>query len=414
MALKVVASCFDFCSLLGRSGTEFQHVSMSDFQLFSLFPLHSPFSVNFRTPPCNLIWIDPSKDRRSMLEKARFMAKKGSANLNPDLITAARSGNVAKIRELLAQGADVDFSPPAGTPLSNAVSKGKIEAAAELIKAGADINQHCLFGTLLEEAVIKKQPKMVAFLLESGANPGANGSDCTPLLRATTANDLEMATLLLEHGANINETGSVVCGEFGEPQITEEGSGTMVMRTTHVPNPPSANGATPLIVATRRGYEKMTKFLLEKSADPAIKDEEGFTALAWAKKLGHQAITQLLQKHGAPALEFEEGSAETALLGAAAKGDTARLRQLLAKGVDVNLKHGTDEDAERTALMAAAEHGHEEAVKLLMDAGADVNATCGRGWLETNNKTALMYAAENGQAGVLRLLLKHKAKLNAR
>jgi ankyrin repeat protein len=342
------------------------------------------------------------------------MAKKSIANINPELINAARSGDVVKIRKLMAEGADVDYSPPAGTPLANAVTAGKIEAAAELIKAGADINQHSLFGTLVEEAVSRKQPRMVAFLLKSGAKPGANGGDCTPLLKATTANDLAMVKLLLEHGADINETGSVTCGEFGSPEVKEEKSGNVVFRTTHIPNPPVAQDATPLMVATRRGYEKLVKFLLEKGADPALKDREGFTALAWARKLGKDAIARLLQEHGAPALEFEEGSAEAALLAAATKGDVGRLKQLLAKGVDVNLKRGTDEDAERTALMSAAEHGRVETAQFLIQSGADVNAACGHGWLETNNKTALMYAAQNGHAGIIRLLLEHKAKVNAK
>jgi hypothetical protein len=32
-----------------------------------------------------------------------------------------------------------------------------------------------------------------------------------------------------------NETGSVVCGEFGQPEIKEETSGAMVVRTTMFP-----------------------------------------------------------------------------------------------------------------------------------------------------------------------------------
>lgn len=55
---------------------------------------------------------------------------------------------------------------------------------------------------------------------------------------------------------------------------------------------------------------------------------------------------------------------------AARRGDTSRIRQLLARGVDVNAKWRYD----TTALMMAARNGHAEAVKLLLDHGANVNA----------------------------------------
>jgi ankyrin repeat protein len=55
----------------------------------------------------------------------------------------------------------------------------------------------------------------------------------------------------------------------------------------------------------------------------------------------------------------------TELLDAAAKGLTAKVGQLLAKGAGLGAK---DKNG-RTALMLAAQHGHAETVRVLLEKG---------------------------------------------
>ncbi len=54
----------------------------------------------------------------------------------------------------------------------------------------------------------------------------------------------------------------------------------------------------------------------------------------------------------------------------AESGDFQAVKELIDKGVDVNVsdRYGS------TALWKASQYGHTEVVKLLIDAGADVNA----------------------------------------
>ena len=73
---------------------------------------------------------------------------------------------------------------------------------------------------------------------------------------------------------------------------------------------------------------------------------------------------------------------DPALSDAAAAGDLARLRSLLAEGVSVD---SADEDG-TTALMAAAFAGERRAVTLLLDHGADPNLQ------DDSGLTALMNA----------------------
>ena len=95
-----------------------------------------------------------------------------------EIIKAAKNGNVASVRELLARepslinARDKDGS----TPLHCATWKGQREVAALLIKAGADVNAH-------------------------------NNNDhwgTTPLHAAAHANQAAIAQLLMDHGADLN------------------------------------------------------------------------------------------------------------------------------------------------------------------------------------------------------------------
>jgi ankyrin repeat protein len=87
------------------------------------------------------------------------------------------------------------------------------------------------------------------------------------------------------------------------------------------------------------------------------------------------------------------------LLDAAWDGDTARVKELLRKGANVNAKSAGGS----TPLHYAAFWGYVDVAKLLLDHGADVNARDDRGW------TPLHFAAAEGRAGVARLLLERGA-----
>jgi len=127
-----------------------------------------------------------------------------------------------------------------------------------------------------------------------------------------------------------------------------------------------------------------------------------FRILDWQRVKGHVGVTVVrivpiawpiaLGREG----ETVEDPDQTALMQAAAKGDTKGVQQLLAKGADVNAR----DQSGQTALIIACRTPHvpPEVVKALLAAGADVNTR------SHNDYTALSWATTRGNSEVIRLL----------
>ena len=89
---------------------------------------------------------------------------------------------------------------------------------------------------------------------------------------------------------------------------------------------------------------------------------------------------------------------------AALAGDTEAVKDLVAKGADVNAQ----DDEGRTALMFAVINMHHGTVKVLLESGADVNVRANDGG------TALMLVASCGDEEIVRLLLDKGADVSGR
>ena len=110
------------------------------------------------------------------------------------LQAAASSGNEDVILFLLDQGMDIDaVTPDNWTPLFIAARDGRAEAAKLLVFKGADLNMQTNLGTIALTMVVTR-----------GANP--NVEDVyhhTPLYYAQTKGNHPAANLLQEYGAHL-------------------------------------------------------------------------------------------------------------------------------------------------------------------------------------------------------------------
>ena len=126
---------------------------------------------------------------------------------SPPLHQAAWSNDLDKVKQLIADGADVNAKGLFGkTPLHCAAWGNAREAAVLLLERGADVHAKGLFGkTPLHGAAQNNSREVAVLLLANGADVNAqvnNGS--TPLHDAARSNSHEVAVLLLANGADTN------------------------------------------------------------------------------------------------------------------------------------------------------------------------------------------------------------------
>ena len=170
-----------------------------------------------------------------------------------DFFNAVKQDNARKVKELLING--FDANTPDTKDLSGlhlAVLEPSPKAALVLIEwAKTDVNQLNKKGeSALMLAALKGNQQIAEKLIKKGGD--VNKTGWTPLHYAATGGWVPIVNLLLENSAYIDAG--------------------------------SSNGTTPLMMAAMYGTSAAVNFLLQEGADPAIKNQQGLTALDFAQK----------------------------------------------------------------------------------------------------------------------------------
>ena len=119
-------------------------------------------------------------------------------------------------------------------------------------------------------AIDNEDEGLVKQLLAMGADPNRpyNENGLCPLVASCNVNNIAIASLLLKHGAKADGIGNLG-GDYIE---------------------------NPLITAVMKGNKYMAQLLLRYGAKKGIKDEEGRTALFYARQQKHSQIIKILEK----------------------------------------------------------------------------------------------------------------------
>ncbi len=118
------------------------------------------------------------------------------ADVNADLWAAAKKGDAAAVKELIAKGADVNAKTPYGvTALLHATGQGHVEVVKILVQHKADPNiKDTFYGqSPLTAATGKNKNEIITALIEAGAN------DAKDVLRtAASAGTIELVRIVLD------------------------------------------------------------------------------------------------------------------------------------------------------------------------------------------------------------------------
>lgn len=175
------------------------------------------------------------------------------------LISAARIGDLERLRECVIAGVDLDTMLANGdTALHVAMNWGHIEAIKFLISEGANPDiLHQKGRTLLMRAADGGYLELATFLLDHGASPNLADPHyrLTPLMRAAVRGQIEMVQLLLEAGADATmrdtdkKTAQDKAHLWGRTQIAE------LLKETRISEEQSREGFKPKLA-----LENTTKY----------------------------------------------------------------------------------------------------------------------------------------------------------
>ena len=262
------------------------------------------------------------------------------------LLFAARVGDLASARLLVAAGADVDDTAPYGTSATVvAAHSGHGAVASFLVEQGADPNAARAGYTALHAAILHKDEGLVAALLTHGADPNAPVERSTPVRRDSVDYYL--------HPSYVGATPFWLAARFSAPAV-------MGLLAEH--------GADPLAVH-RPVYWGGS---LAERDDRAETHEGATTALMAAAGLGGRAPLVAVDRLNRIAEIAPVRSTRRDPDPVAREAVTlAAVRVAAELGVDVNVANATGE----TALHAVAGRGYDTVVAYLVEQGARLDVT---------------------------------------
>ena len=412
---------------------------------------------------------------RAVFAVVAVLSALGGARAAPaaEVADAAMRGDRDEVRSLLEHGADVNAAQGDGmTALHWAAVNEDLDVAKWLLYAGANVHATTRLNgvTPLWLAAQSGEALVVRLLLDNKADPdAATGTGVTPLMIASASGNPVAVRLLIERGASVNakektfgQTPLIFAAAYNRPDAigvllelgAEIGAATKVrslppssgdgeplggltalhyaVRQGNVAavdalldkgadvNARSADGSTPLMLATINGRFDLAQHLLERGADPKIATVAGGTPLyrvvdvQWAptswypqppaarqQQTGYLELMRALLEHGADpnvrlrkALWYtrfgsgpEEGidpAGATPFWRAAEVGDVDALRVLVAHGADPGIK--TNEGVSPLMVLTGAGHYGDDALTvpagrmpalryLVEELGANVNET---------------------------------------
>ena len=249
---------------------------------------------------------------------------------------AADANQVAVIKELLANSADIDFTGVSQvTALYSALMKGHVDSSEALLSGGSDPNK-------------------------------ALGNGSTPLMAAIKKGSLALVDLLLKYGARPILDDAKTAFEKKDKALVTKMRNSLVNVGLWSPY---LQGESMFHQFCRKGDVAIVSLAIEFGADVVRPNHEGLSPLDIASVAGKDKVCDILFKSGKSFLGTAElrdwvGRAIVASV-KVVKATLPVIKLLVAVGGDVS-------DPE--VLAESIKSGHVEAAKFLIESGSDVRS----------------------------------------
>ncbi|MBV2146268.1 MAG: ankyrin repeat domain-containing protein, partial [Wolbachia endosymbiont of Pissodes strobi] len=248
------------------------------------------------------------------------------AQLDQGLLINARNGNLDKVKDLIAQDANLETKDNNdNTPLHNACNNDHLKVVEYLIEKGASLKAKNKDGkTPLDLAIQKGHTDIVQMIkqIQSDLNE--------KLLSAVKSSDLNKVEDLISQGAILEVKDS--------------------------------NGNTLLHYASQNNHLEVVEYLIKKGASLKAKNKDGETPLELAVQKNYIGIIEFLKK---TQLDLDEE-----LLATVKGNDLNKVKALVSQGASLEAKDNSD----NTPLHNACNNGHVKVVEYLIKEGASLKA----------------------------------------
>ena len=326
---------------------------------------------------------------------------------------AILSNDLEKVKELIAQGADVNTRDSRGnTPLLQAIMMGRLSFVEALISAGADIKAKNRRGmTPLDLAKRRSNTKIVEILTKASEEQTtvekkpstdespADSKEPKPagtLHEAARDGDIEQVKRLIAQGTNINVLDNRNCTPIyyaalrGHKDIVE-----IFLANGADVNERDRFGYTLLYPAVWSNDTDTMRFMIEKGIDVNLAAEEDYPPLYYAVMNNDLESVEVLLAKGAR-FDIKTFDGYTVFYHAALMGKGETVKFFVGKGADL------------AKFQLAACTGDLDSIRRLAEQGTDIDAKDKFGW------TALHWAASMNQKVITEFLLSRNANINVR